>query len=62
MAVSNFSTTYMKVRLEGVNRCMSNLMTNDAELKTNCNTLNVTKECNRIFGEGSEPSPLNSSK
>jgi len=24
---------------------MANLMTNDAELKTNCNTLSVTKEC-----------------
>jgi len=36
----------------GVNRCMANLMTNDAELKTNCNTLSVTKECNRISGEG----------
>jgi len=27
-------------------------MTNNAELKTNCNTLSVTKECNRIPGEG----------
>jgi len=41
---------------------MANLMTNDAELKTNCNTLSVTKECNRISGEGSRQSPLNSSK
>jgi len=31
---------------------MANLMTNDAELKTNCSTLSVTKECNRISGEG----------
>jgi len=31
---------------------MANLMTNDAELKTNCNTLCVTKECSRISGEG----------
>ena len=36
----------------GVNRCMANLMTNDAELKINCNTLSVTKECSRILGEG----------
>jgi len=42
----------LKVHLEGVNRCMDNLMTNNAELKTNCNTLNVTKECSRILGEG----------
>ena len=27
-------------------------MTNNAELKTNCNTLSVTKECIRIPGEG----------
>jgi len=27
-------------------------MTNNAELKTNCNTLSVTKECSRIPGEG----------
>jgi len=31
---------------------MVNLMTNDAELKTNWNTLSVTKECSRIPGEG----------
>jgi len=31
---------------------MANLMTNDAELKTNCNTLSVTKEYSRIPGEG----------
>ena len=36
----------------GVNRYMANLMTNDAELKTNCNTLSVIKECSRIPGEG----------
>ena len=36
----------------GVNRCMANLMINDAELKTNCNTLSVTKECSRIPGDG----------
>ena len=35
----------LKAHLEGVNRCMVNLMINDAELKTNCNTLSVTKEC-----------------
>jgi len=31
---------------------MTNLMTNDVELKTNCTTLSVTKECSRIPGEG----------
>jgi len=32
---------------------MANLMqTNDAELKTNCNTLSVTKVCSRIPGKG----------
>ena len=36
----------------GVNRCMANLMTNDVELKTNYNTLSVTKECSRIPSEG----------
>ena len=36
----------------GVNRCKANLMTNNAELKTNYNTLSVTKECSRIPGEG----------
>ena len=36
----------------GVNRCKANLMTNDAKLKTKCNTLSVTKECSRIPGEG----------
>ena len=36
----------------GVNRCMANLMTNDAKLKKNCNTLSVTRECSRIFGDG----------
>jgi len=30
----------------------SNLLTNNAELKTKCNTLSVTKECGRIPGEG----------
>jgi len=30
---------------------MANLMTNDAELKLNYNTLSVTKECSRILGE-----------
>ena len=44
---------YLKVHLEGgVNRCKANLMTNNAKLKTNSNTLSVTKECNRIPGEG----------
>ena len=32
--------------------CMANLMTNNVELKTNCNTLGVTKVCSRIPGEG----------
>ena len=36
----------------GVNRRMANLMTNDAELKTNYNTLSVTKECSRIPVDG----------
>ena len=36
----------------GVNRCIANLMVNDAELKTNCNTLGVIKECSQIPGEG----------
>ena len=31
---------------------MANLVTNDAELKTNCNTLSVTKEYSRIPSEG----------
>jgi len=31
---------------------MANLMINNAELKLNCNTLSVTKECSRIPGEG----------
>jgi len=31
---------------------MANLMTKDTELKTNCNTLSVTKECSRILNEG----------
>jgi len=31
---------------------MANLMTNDAELKINCNTLSVTKECSWIPSEG----------
>jgi len=42
----------LKVHLEGVNRCMANLMTNNAELKTNYNTLGVTKECSLIPSEG----------
>jgi len=36
----------------GVNRCMANLLTNDAELKINCNTLSITKESNQIPSEG----------
>jgi len=36
----------------GVNRCKTNLMTNDAELKTKCNTLSITKECSRIPSKG----------
>ena len=47
-----FGVTNVKVYLEGVNRCKTNLMTNDAELKINCNTLSVAKECSRIPGEG----------
>jgi len=35
-----------------VNRCMANLMTNNAELKLDCNILSVTKECSRIPDEG----------
>ena len=35
----------------GMNRFKANLMTNNAELKTNSNTLSVTKECSRILGE-----------
>ena len=35
-----------------VNRRIDNLLTNDAELKTNCNTLSVIKECNRIPDDG----------
>jgi len=31
---------------------MANLMINDAELKTNCNTLSITKERNRIPDDG----------
>jgi len=31
---------------------MAHLMTNNAELRTNCNRLSVTKECSRISGEG----------
>jgi len=31
---------------------MANLMTKDAELQTNCNTLSVTKECSQISGDG----------
>jgi len=42
----------LKIHLEGVNRCKANLITNDSELKTNCNTLSVTKECSRIPGDG----------
>jgi len=42
----------LKVHLEGGEWCKANLMTNDADLKINCNTLGVTKECSRIFGEG----------
>ena len=46
------SATFLKVHLEGggVNRCTVNLMTNDAKLKTNCNTLSVTKKCSQILG------------
>ena len=45
-------TKIVKIHLEGVNRCKANLMTNDAELKTNCNTLSVTKECSRFSSDG----------
>jgi len=41
---------------------MANLMTNNAKLKTNCNTLSVTKECSQIPDEGLGLSPLNSFK
>jgi len=43
---------FLKVHLEGVNRCKGNLIKNDAELKLNCNTLSVTKEYSQIPGEG----------
>jgi len=36
---------------KGVNMCMANLMTTDAELKINYNTFSATKECSRISGE-----------
>ena len=36
----------------GVNKCMANLMTNNVELETKCNTLSVAKECSRIPREG----------
>jgi len=41
---------------------MANLMTNDAELKTNCNTLSVTKSVGEFPVTGSGLSPLNFSK
>jgi len=31
--------------------CNANLIRNNAELETKCNTLSVTKECSRIPGE-----------
>ena len=42
----------MKAHLEGVNRYKANLWQIMWNLKTNCNTLNVTKEYSRIPGEG----------
>ena len=47
---------------EGVNRCMANLMTNDAELKTKCNTLCVTKDVAEFAIKGSGLTLLNFSK
>ena len=41
---------------------ITNLMTNDVELKTNYNTLCVTKECSQIPVKGSRLSSLDSSK
>ena len=46
----------------GMNRYMANLMTINAELKLNCNTLSATKGCSRILVKGSGLTPLNSSK
>jgi len=40
----------------------ANLMTNDAELKTNCNTLSVTKSVAEFSVKDSELTPLDSSK
>ena len=43
----------IEIHLEGgVNRCKANLVTSEAELKTKCNILNVTKEFNLIPSEG----------
>ena len=47
-----FHYSCLKVHLEGVNRCKANLWQIMWNLKTNCNTLSVTKECSRISGEG----------
>ena len=41
---------------------MTNLMTNDVELKTNCNTLCVTKSKPEFPVKGSETTPRDSSK
>jgi len=52
---SSIKLEEVKIHLEGgeMNRwCMSNLMINDAKLKTNCNTLSVIKKGSRIPGEG----------
>ena len=41
---------------------MANLMTNDTELKTKCNTLSVPKSVTEFPMKGSELTPLNFSK
>ena len=45
-----------------MNKCKANLITNDAELKTKCNTLSVTNGVAKFPVKGSGLSPQNSSK
>ena len=53
----------LKVHLEGVNRCSANLMTNDVELKTNCqHTLSIIKSEFEFPVKGSGTTPHDSSK
>ena len=42
--------------------CTANLMTNDVELKTNCNTQSVTKCESEFPVKGSESTPHDSSE